>query len=234
MPRGKKEYSDSEYLDAILTVLFKKDALTSTDIAKRIYENGHIVGNQEFTSLQSTVNNFLSKHTSDKESNNNNLPKGRVNDIFKCDIINKKTHKWSIRSLECVISFISQDANNLNNNHKQSNEDKRNPSVITVAKELANHRCEIDPTHESFETDKGVMFTHGHHLIPWCKRNLFENSIDIVQNICALDSNCHANIHLGTWDNKVKLLKILYDKKIDGLRKVGFDISFEELLELYK
>ena len=78
------------------------------------------------------------------------------------------------------------------------------------------------------------MFTHGHHLIPWCKRDLFKNSIDVVENICVLDCNCHGNIHHGTWDNKVKLLKILYDKKIDGLRKVGFDISFEQLLELYK
>ena len=231
MARGIKVYSDGEYLDAILTVLFEHGALTGRDIVKYIHKNGHIISNQEYKNLRDSVSNYLRRHTSDNESNKNNLPEGHVKDIFCFD---KETEKWSIRSLERLVAFKNYTANKLNSKPKQSNEDDRDPSVITLAKKLANHRCEIDPTHESFETDKGVMFTHGHHLIPWCKRNLFEISIDIVENICVLDSRCHDIIHHGKWDDKVKLLKILYDKKIEGLRKAGFDISFEELLKLYK
>lgn len=229
MPRGVKIYRDCEYRDAIMEVLFKHGALTCGDIAKHIRKNKHKVSNQTYKNLRDTVSNYLRSHTSDNETNKLNLPKGHVDDIFYYD---KITKKWSIKSFEYLAFYINQ--NKSNNRQKQSNKDDRDPSVITFAKKLANHRCEIDPTHKSFETDKGVMFTHGHHLIPWCKRNLFENSIDIVENICVLDMNCHGIIHQGKRDDKVKLLKILYDKKIDGLRKAGFDISFEKLLELYE
>ena len=113
MPRGNRVYKEAQYIDAILTVLMKEDGLTAKEIAERIKENGHIVSNQEFNSLKDTVHNYLTQYTSDNENNKHNLPKGHVNDIFKCDIINKKNQKWSIKNPEQLPSVINQNANEL-------------------------------------------------------------------------------------------------------------------------
>ena len=59
----------------------------------------------------------------------------------------------------------------------------------------------------------------------------FEFSLDVPANIVSLCSNCHNWIHYGA-DNK-KLLEKLYEERSERLKKVGIDITIEQLLSYY-
>ena len=52
-------------------------------------------------------------------------------------------------------------------------------------------------------------------------------------NCQALCPNCHRAIHLGNRDEKVKRLKILYNKNIQNLVNCRIEINLDELYKLY-
>lgn len=109
----------------------------------------------------------------------------------------------------------------------------RDTKVALHALANANYCCEIDKNHATFlrkSIDKN--YTEPHHLIPICYQDNFNYSLDVSNNIVSLCSNCHNKLHYGR--DIEKDLLILYNKRKDLLKKSGINISFSQLLELYK
>ena len=79
----------------------------------------------------------------------------------------------------------------------------------------------------------------GHHLICctvkisqeiWKKYN---RNIDTEANIVSLCPTCHRQIHFGNKDEKSKIIETLYNKRYKDLKKIGIDITLEELEKIY-
>jgi 5-methylcytosine-specific restriction protein A len=111
---------------------------------------------------------------------------------------------------------------------------KRNPSVAKEALEKANYRCEINPEHKTFISEvTGKNFVEAHHLVPMNLQSKFSWSLDVPGNIVSLCPNCHRQIHHATVQEKRKIIKNLYEKRVSLLKAFGIIISFEELLDSY-
>lgn len=100
---------------------------------------------------------------------------------------------------------------------------------------IAEYNCELDNNHMTFISRKtGENFVEAHHLIPMKQQGKFKNSIDVPGNIVSLCPNCHRAIHLAEMKQKTDVLRRFYDKRKDKLEKYGIEITFEELLSMYK
>jgi len=109
---------------------------------------------------------------------------------------------------------------------------KRNPELAKKSILLANYQCDLDKSHKSFITKNGKPYMEAHHLIPLSTQDYFDYSLDVDANIVCLCPNCHRKLHYG--DNITSDLIKLYEDRIHYLRLSGIDISYKELLELYK
>ena len=108
----------------------------------------------------------------------------------------------------------------------------RSRFVALNALYIADNKCEIEPSHESFiRKNSDVRYMEPHHLVPMAYSDEFEVSLDVEENIISLCSNCHNEIHYGK--NAKELVTKLYEKRKDLLVKKGINITLEKLLELY-
>lgn len=108
----------------------------------------------------------------------------------------------------------------------------RRKCMMQKAIKRANYMCEYDPSHLSFiRKTNNKNYTEAHHLIPLSNQDEFEYSLDIPENIISLCSNCHNLLHYGL--DKEKILRKLYEERIEGLRNKKIDITFDKLLEYY-
>ena len=108
----------------------------------------------------------------------------------------------------------------------------RNPAISVAALSYAKFLCEIDDEHPSFIRRKNNQnYVEPHHLVPMKYSDDFEVSLDVGANIVSLCSNCHNQIHYGR--DYEKLLEILYEKRKNMLRKVGINVTLEQLKEMY-
>ena len=73
-----------------------------------------------------------------------------------------------------------------------------------------------------------------HHLIPISEQSNFNVSLDVEANIVSLCSNCHNCIHYGVTKEKLIILKKLFLDRKDRLLQCGIDITFNQLLNMYK
>lgn len=97
----------------------------------------------------------------------------------------------------------------------------------------ADYLCEYDNQHESFIRKDGLhRYTEAHHLIPRRFQDEFDYSLDVKANIVSLCSDCHNCLHYGK-DNE-KILKQLYDKRIERFKNANLGISFEKLKKFYE
>ena len=109
----------------------------------------------------------------------------------------------------------------------------RDRKVAINALVKANFNCEYDNTHMSFiSKSTNKRYLEPHHLIPLAYSDQFENSLDIEENIVALCSNCHNEIHYGI--NSKDIITALFQKRKSLLEKVGIIIDLQSLLEMYK
>ena len=109
----------------------------------------------------------------------------------------------------------------------------REKQVSINALSHAGYLCEIDNSHTTFlRRNSCKPYTEPHHLIPMSFSDEFQVSLDVEENIVSLCSNCHNHIHYGQGAEEL-LKKLFYDRQ-DALKKVGIDISFNQLLEYYK
>lgn len=109
----------------------------------------------------------------------------------------------------------------------------RDEETSLNALRIAEHKCECDRTHETFIRKKdGTPYTEPHHLVPLSCHASFDVSLDVEENIVSLCSHCHNKLHYGR-DIK-ETLRTLYEARNEYLAKAGIDISFSELLRIYK
>jgi hypothetical protein len=105
-----------------------------------------------------------------------------------------------------------------------------------IALLLANFQCEYDNEHETFVSNTtSNNYVEAHHIIPikYYYRDEFKVSIDNEANIVALCPTCHRCLHYGKFEEKKIILKYLYDKNVENLKKAGIEITFDRLLEMY-
>lgn len=109
----------------------------------------------------------------------------------------------------------------------------RDEETAINALRLAEYKCECDRTHITFIRKKdGTPYTEPHHLVPLSCHASFDVSLDVEENIVSLCSHCHNKLHYGR--DIEETLQILYDARKDLLANAGIDISFSELLRIYK
>lgn len=114
----------------------------------------------------------------------------------------------------------------------------RSPIVGRIALQESHYLCEYNELHLTFVSGAtGKNYTEAHHLIPMQFQQQYwdeqHRNIDCVENITSLCPNCHRGVHHGTFDEKNRILKVLFDKKISEIKAIGIDLSKEQLIEMY-
>lgn len=117
---------------------------------------------------------------------------------------------------------------------------KRYKTDARIAKTVLaerNYKCEyaqlIGTDHITFTTTKEVPYQEGHHLLPIKAQKDFKMNIDRPENIVCLCPICHRAVHNAKKEEKIEILRKLYDNKIGNLKSVGIYISFEDLFNKY-
>ena len=108
----------------------------------------------------------------------------------------------------------------------------RDPKIKDEAIEAANHLCEVNPSHTTFNID-GVQFMEGHHLIPFEEQGKFEKvSLDFQENIISLCPNCHSEIHYADASRRIELALSFFEVRKDKLSKF-INIDAEQICAMY-
>lgn len=108
----------------------------------------------------------------------------------------------------------------------------RNSRVRKRALLKSGYCCEINPEHPTFFKRSDLhRYMETHHLIPLEFQEQFQYSLDVEANIISLCSNCHNEIHYGI-ENR-RLIKQLYEKRKEDLRKCGIILDSVEQLYVY-
>ncbi|SKA13061.1 5-methylcytosine-specific restriction enzyme A [Chitinophaga eiseniae] len=111
---------------------------------------------------------------------------------------------------------------------------KRNTGISAVALLRAYYKCEVDPTHKTFTSQKNKHpFVEAHHFLPMAMQDNFIHSLDVTENIIALCPTCHRAFHHGENDYKKALINRFYEERQPGLQRRGIHISEETLLDIY-
>lgn len=112
---------------------------------------------------------------------------------------------------------------------------KRNSTIVNNVLVSNNYMCEYDPSHISFISHKtNNNYVEGHHLIPMSYQDNFEHSLDTEANVISLCPVCHRLLHFGIFEDKINILEKLYKSRYDKLSLTGINITFNDLLLLYK
>ncbi|WP_417650670.1 HNH endonuclease [Enterococcus faecalis] len=72
-----------------------------------------------------------------------------------------------------------------------------------------------------------------HHIIPLSAQRYYKNKLDCTANLSCLCPTCHRSIHYGKKEDKLPLLKQIYEKHIDDIIKSGIEIESLESVLLY-
>ena len=96
----------------------------------------------------------------------------------------------------------------------------------------ANYECEYK-NHKTFNKENDKQYIEVHHLIPMKEQNrMITKPLDREENIVCLCPNCHREIHYGK--NRNIIIKALYEKRINKLKKAEIDIDLKTLYSYYK
>ncbi|MFA6844740.1 MAG: HNH endonuclease [Sphaerochaetaceae bacterium] len=114
--------------------------------------------------------------------------------------------------------------------HKIPNRDN---ILVRQVLQSESFKCEINPEHQTFVAQKyHTPFMEGHHLIPLNMQPEFGNSLDVYANILSLCPTCHRFLHFGLPEEKVLVLKNLFDQRKDRLVDSGIRLGEKEFLEV--
>ncbi len=111
---------------------------------------------------------------------------------------------------------------------------KRSPLQAANALRKALFKCEYNEKDLTFLRKNGKPYTEPHHLIPLSKYKDFKYSLDVMENIVSLCSHCHNLLHYGRFEDKLPILRKLYEERKDVLKKCGLELTFEQLASYYK
>lgn len=115
----------------------------------------------------------------------------------------------------------------------------KNPLLGKCAIKLANYKCGADPSHSTFTAGRARKpYMEAHHLIPVCfQQEMWDNyrvNIDCIENLVSLCPTCHKAVHYGSEEVKEKLIEDLYKKCAPKFKKIGLNITLDELKKCYK
>ena len=116
---------------------------------------------------------------------------------------------------------------------------RTNPLLGKIAIKRAYYSCEKDYNHETFISKKtNQKYMEAHHLIPVCFQkevwNKHHVNIDCVENLVSLCPTCHKAIHYGTKEVQKQMITELYKRCAPKFKAIGFNITLDEILKLYK
>lgn len=90
----------------------------------------------------------------------------------------------------------------------------RNPQIAVNRFILSNYRCEVNPDHNTFISQRSNMpYVEAHHFLPMKFQHLFSEPLDTVDNVISLCPNCHRAIHHAVTDHKYELIQNIYSKR---------------------
>jgi len=111
------------------------------------------------------------------------------------------------------------------------------PRIAKTVIAKNGYKCEnailLNEEHKTFTTKKQVEYQEGHHLIPMKAQKDFKVNLDRPENIVSLCPTCHRQIHNACKKERLKILKRLFDDRIEALNKVDIEITFEDLYNKY-
>lgn len=117
---------------------------------------------------------------------------------------------------------------------------KKDQCLAKTAIKKAKYICEFSRIsslkHPTFISSHGTKYLEAHHLIPMKAQSDFEKlgiNLDRLENMVALCPTCHRAVHYGTEQEKIKILKPLFEKRREKLESVGIYIDFDVLLKEY-
>lgn len=167
---------------------------------------------------------------------------------FKKGLVEKEFVNLVNDKLENINDYISENISNLHftfygdevkklyesTNKNNTTLSIRDLNVCYNALVLANFKCEVDSSHETFmRKNVNRPYTEGHHIIPLRFQDKFDVNLDVEANVVSLCSNCHNKLHYGR-DFEDVLIKIFTKDRQTRLKKSGIEITLEELISLYK
>ena len=157
----------------------------------------------------------------------------------------EKEDDWAVKTAEpLALNVDLTEQNNRqpvlrdgnNPNHRYATD----PRVSQFALRRCAFRCEyagaVGTEHPTFNWKRGNFYLEAHHLIPMkAQKDFPTQNLDREENVVGLCPNCHSAVHYGTIEEKVRILKPLYEARIDSLRNCEhhIDISFEDLINKY-
>lgn len=111
---------------------------------------------------------------------------------------------------------------------------KRDRKVVDNILKAMGYTCEEDITHCHFNSKAtGMNYVEGHHLIPMKYQDQFEYSLDVEANVVSLCVVCHRKLHLANIDEKVDIIRKLYEARKVKLEESGIYITLDKLIKLY-
>lgn len=222
-PISKKEFElpeSTNFAGKDLLPSFEKPQETEINIIKTYIE--------EQPNIQNNVRGVESDNL--KEKNKSNHGGNRFADSEDINLI-EDLKRINI-SPSNKFNYAGKPKVKLNSILRNGNTYPRNRQVALNALAHANYECEIYPDHATFfRRGTNVKYTEPHHLIPLAFSENFSFSLDVEENIVSLCSNCHNNLHYG--EGVKVLLSFLYKSRIELLKTVGLDLSYEALLVMY-
>lgn len=97
----------------------------------------------------------------------------------------------------------------------------------------AEYKCEVDSSHNTTISNISKKnYTEAYHLVPLNRWYNFGPSLDVMENIVSLCPLCH-NVLLYGKGEKFGILKNLWDKRKNILKKCGIELSEEEFFAYY-
>lgn len=151
---------------------------------------------------------------------------------------------WYKKYLEHIKKITIKEYLSLYSSPKQKGEHKlvdgikkwdRDRSIVDQMIKLANNRCEYDNNHRYFISNKtGENYVEGHHLIPIKYQDDFKSSLDVDANVVILCPVCHKLLHFGKIDDKIPVIKKIYEIRKTALKNSDLEISFDKLKTYYE
>lgn len=151
------------------------------------------------------------------------LEKNEIDNLI--DNVSEKKPEWTGKKTKQVMVTSSSTGREV---------PKRNSQIAVEALVRAEYLCEFNELDRTFRRKNGKNYTEPHHLIPISKYRDFNYSVDVMENIISLCSHCHNLLHYGMLEEKIPILKKIYDERVEALKAVGLDLTFEQLVEYYK
>lgn len=109
----------------------------------------------------------------------------------------------------------------------------RDQRFALIAMESNNWQCFFNKKHELFKKDDGTPYLEAHHIIPMKYYEDFNVSIDQPCNIVPLCPNCHRKIHHAQMHVRYKMIRNLYNRRINDFKRHQLNITLKRLLSYY-